>query len=937
MPDSTSSSALEHARAVAARQSFGPHFEHRATDARAVELLADRRIQLHPHAQWQLPTEMTWTEDPFSNRNWAAQLHMLRWLEPARRVALAGDEGARALWVEHARSWVEHNPPGASRSVWAWSDMVEAVRGFVLVAGLLIVDDAGWVLRALEQHGEWLEDDQHLGRANHALHQHEALFVIGTALRRDRWVALGRSRLQALLDESYDEQGVNAEGSPAYHDLNYRWWSRALRRLELEGEPPLPHAERVAAAPLALAHATRPDGEYESIGDGDGGRPRSLDHPATKYVASDGADGEPPADLVAVFDRGYVFGRSGWGETDRRLVEETFYSISFGSGRRVHGHADGGSLTYFAGGRPWVVDPGKYIYGEHPVRDLVLKRASHNVVHVPGRRHDRSCVVELVARATTSGTDHFVFEDRGYAGVVLRRSVTFDRRTEALVVVDHVEADGEIEAQQRWLFAPDVDVTLEGEDRLALTSPHGSTRMHMLAGGDVRLVRGQTEPHEGWKATGWGKAEPATQASVSRRGRRMTFAAVLVPPALSSTTVSGLDGTGLDSPEGLRLDLGVNGVVTAPPARQQHGVATDEGHAAGDEVLGTPGSGPQGSEVWPAVAGAKAAAWSATADPSVRLHAAEELRGRFGPFLTQDRDLGLRAAIADLTAAAPEDEQSGRVPLIAWSGDDAPRVRDVPLCSFAGVPRTFLPPQEPTVVTLDLGALTLPTLYSPGTSPVLTVLLHGALDRAKTTLPRFERVRTHAAFGGPVLAIGDPTLDLDRGLRLGWYLGTKPLDLPVVIAEWVRAVAEGCGARDIVVAGGSGGGFAAMHVASMLEGSTVFAVNPQTDLDGYFPRLVRPALDAVFGTGSAPRERTSVLDRVRATGASFRLFYVQNSGDRVHVERHRDPFLRELHEQRGSVEVRSVVIDSGPGHVGPKPAEYERLWRECIDMLGSSR
>ncbi|MBO0924929.1 heparinase II/III family protein [Cellulomonas sp. zg-ZUI199] len=921
---------------MAARQSFGPHFERRATDARAVELLAHRRIQLHPHAEWQLPTVMTWTEDPFTSRNWAAQLHMLRWLEPARRAALAGDETARDLWVEHARSWVEHNPPGGSPSAWAWSDMVDAVRGFVLVAGLLVVDDPGWVFDSLHQHGEWLEDERHLGRANHALHQHEALFVIGTVLGQGQWVALGRTRLEGLLEESYDEQGVNAEGSPVYHDLNYRWWSRALRRLELEGEPPLPHSERLAAAPLALAHATRPDGEYESIGDGDGGRPRGIDHPATKYVASNGADGEPPADLVAVFDRGYVFGRSGWGETDRRCVDETFYSLSFGSARRVHGHPDGGSLTYFAGGRPWLVDPGKYIYGEHAIRDLVLSRASHNVVHVPGRRYDRSSVVALVARATTADTDHFVLEDRGYTGVLLRRSVTFDRRTEALVVVDHVEADDEVEAQQRWLLAPDVDVTQEDDDCLALTSAHKSTRMHLLPGGDVLLVRGRTDPHEGWKATGWGKAEPATQVSVSRRGRRLAFAAVLVPPALASAAIEGLDEATLDAPGGLRLDLGGRAVVTTPPSRPERDAGAGAGRADPDVTPGASERLALGSEVWPAMAEAKGRAWSATADQSVRLHAADDLRRRFGSLLLHDRDLGMRAVIADLTTAPPDDESWGRPPLVAWSSGEARRVRDMPLSSYKGVPHSFVPPQEPTIVTLDLGALTLPTLYSPGDSPVLTVLLHGALDRAKTALPRFERVRTHTASGGPLLAIGDPTLDLDRTLRLGWYLGTESLDLPITLAAWVRNVAEGCGARDIVLAGGSGGGFAAIHVASLLEGSTVFAVNPQTDLNGYFPRLVRPALDAVFGTRSAPRQRTAVLERMRANDASFRLFYVQNTGDRVHVERHRDPFLRGLREHSPSVDVRSVEIDCGPGHVGPKPAEYARLWRECLDMLDSS-
>ncbi|WP_263119069.1 heparinase II/III family protein [Cellulomonas sp. RIT-PI-Y] len=904
-PVPSADDAVEHARGVAARQSFGPHFEWRRTDRATVAEVAGGRIALHPHPVWQMSGDLSWTEDPFDNRNWRAQLHMLRWLEPVRRVAAAGDPAAAALWERYARSWIAHNPPGPAAARSTWSSMVDASRALVLTAGLTVVEDPGWLLVALEEHGAWLFDEDRLGHSNHALHQHEALFVLGTALRRGEWVEAATDRLGLLFAASYDDQGINAEGSPRYHDLNFRWWSRAFERLRREGVPPLEHAARLERAPLALAHATRPDGVYESIGDGDGGRPQGIDHPATRYVVSEGSEGEPPTEVLAVYDQGYAFGRTGWGETDRGYRDETFYSVSFGRADRVHGHPDGGSLTYYAGGGSWVVDPGKYLYGTHPIRDLVESRAAHNVLHVPGRAYAVDARVRLVSATTGADEDRLVLADDGYEGVEVRRTVTFDRRTEALVVVDEVRAEAPVDVQQRWLLAPGVRATA-GADGLELA--RGDDRATLLVLGDVERidqVSGGTEPHQGWAATGWGTAEPAVQVTVTACGARSRLVSVIVPVAPGAPALPR-----------------EHWLAVADPSTVEHSTAA--GRAAGPADVGS---------LARAVRDARRSAWR-EASPDTRTAIAADLATRFSGYLGEDRDLGLRATLTDLLGsdrAGAVPFTADREPLIAWPRTDM-LVQGVPVVS-AG-PDTDFPAglQDRAVLTVEQGGLTQPFLFVPGEGSVLTVLFHGALDRTRTALPRFERVRTHERFGGPLLAVGDPTLDLDRTLRLGWYLGTGDVDLPVLLAEQISRAAAAVGARQIVLVGASGGGFAAIHVAAHLEGSAVLVINPQTDLSAYFRRLVVPATDAVFGAGSpGPPERTRVLDRLRATRAACRIVYVQNTGDRVHRDGHRDPFLAGVALAAPGVEVRSVEIDSGPGHVTPPPDVYESLWHEACE------
>src|SRR5699024_879904 len=269
-------------------------------------------------------------------------------------------------------------------------------------------------------------------------------------------------RFDQLLDQAYDDQGVNAEGAIAYHHNNFLWYERALRRLDLEGVPRPPAAARHALAPEQIAHATRPDGSFAPIGDTDGGSPRAIRSPYTQYVSSGGADGEPPADLLRIYDRGYLFARSGWGEMERNLDEETFFSVSFGRADRVHGHPDGGSLTVSADTVNWIVDPGKYQYGGGVERRHMLERSSHSLGRLEGLTPRPDAEVTLTRQLVTQRSYDFLFADTSYEGIELTRRVIYSRAGDYLVVIDHVRAPEQVTAHQRWQLGPEVTATLGG-------------------------------------------------------------------------------------------------------------------------------------------------------------------------------------------------------------------------------------------------------------------------------------------------------------------------------------------------------------------------------------------------------------------------------------------------------------------------------------------
>src|SRR5699024_7832518 len=168
-------------------------------------------------------------------------------------------------------------------------------------------------------------------------------------------------------------------------------------------------AARHALAPEEIAHATRPDGTFVGIGDTDGGGPKAVGSPFTDYVSSGGSDGEAPPDLLKIYDQGYLFARSGWGETERNYDEETFFSVSFGHSDRVHGHPDGGSLTFSANTVNWIVDPGKFQYGGGIERRYMLSRASHSLVSIDGREPKKSATVSLIRESVTERAYDLLF------------------------------------------------------------------------------------------------------------------------------------------------------------------------------------------------------------------------------------------------------------------------------------------------------------------------------------------------------------------------------------------------------------------------------------------------------------------------------------------------------------------------------------------------
>lgn len=520
---------------VSTRQQIGSWWSSSPGDLVAAKQLLDHRLVLNPHPEWKIPQHIDWDADPFGQKNWRFQFHCLKWLEPARRVAARGTdaeaEQARGLWNTVVSSWLHSNLMGDDR--FAWMDMADGVRAIELVLGAPIVADelADDLVKGIEIHVERLHDPARRAIGNHALHQLQGLFVAARFLERTELARDTAQELKEFFANEYDAEGTNQEGAVSYHDLNYFWWSVALARLESEGFELGTERTVLDSARSNIVHFVRPDGYLETIGDTSDGKELSRDgRDETEFVLSSGERGSAPQPTVIDLAAGYSLSRSSWGTEAAGFDAQTFFSLRWGNNRAVHGHDDASSVTIFAGGVPWIVDPGMYAYQSDPMRTHFLSRQAHNVV-LSTELSTRPDVPEMLWAHHDQAFDAYCVLARPYDGFTIYRTVLYARELNFFCIHDRVEVSTSVTAipefVQRWNFHPETQVE-HGRTSAILTHGKNVAVMRWLKRPHLQLRCGEREPYAGWYSPKYGEVVEgcALDARSSQRGDLSWFTVI---------------------------------------------------------------------------------------------------------------------------------------------------------------------------------------------------------------------------------------------------------------------------------------------------------------------------------------------------------------------------------------------------------------------------
>jgi hypothetical protein len=216
-------------------------------------------------------------------------------------------------------------------------------------------------------------------------------------------------------------------------------------------------------------------------------------------------------------------------------------------------------------------------------------------------------------------------------------------------------------------------------------------------------------------------------------------------------------------------------------------------------------------------------------------------------------------------------------------------------------------------LSLDVCMQDIGKLGAHGARRAILIGLSGAVaNRQGKKAPFFSGLAMARTLDLPIVAVSDPTLNLDPDVPLCWYAGNHMAPrLPEQIAEVLELVAERHGA-ELLLFGGSGGGYAALTLATLLRcRAAVLVWNPQTDIADYVPEFVVQYIQAAFPAfaheakdvlgqprGSQARALSSLLGRAGVRNdlrsaellSGVRVLYLQNQSD-WHVRQHALPYF----------------------------------------------
>ena len=448
-----------------------------------------------------------------------------------RAYAFTRDERYTKEFLNQLASWNVENPPRFGIN---WTNAMEAgIRSVNIIAAFALfrhspelTDDAiTLLLKVLLAHARFIRSNLEysaFGSSNHYLSDLIGLMAIGSAMpelkRARHWADFAQRRLAIELRRQVLDDGVNYEGSTAYHrfvlEISTMW---LLLSRSIGTTVPTDSERRLKSMFEFVRACLKPDGSAPTIGDSDDSRllrfkarePRDY-----RYLMSIGASLYPDEQFkqsarpdeemlwwlgesglrkfesVPLKDhpiRSEAFSRA---QIFIQRQDELYAAIDCGdhglNGRGSHAHSDALSLELFAYGRTFLRDPGTYVYtASESRRNLFRSTAYHNTVRIdksdisvitPGQRFSLGRNVKPRINSWESSPDRDVLdaEHHAYARlsqpVIHRRTITFDKTNGYWTVRDLFIGEGEHLFETFFNFDSGAEVTLVENNRAVASS-----------------------------------------------------------------------------------------------------------------------------------------------------------------------------------------------------------------------------------------------------------------------------------------------------------------------------------------------------------------------------------------------------------------------------------------------------------------------------------
>ncbi len=283
--------------------------------------------------------------------------------------------------LEFYKEWRRLETDGALTNVFVWNDATVSNRVLTLTYLVrsgnhaIAQEDFEDLVACLEQHGEWLLDDNNYSDNNHGVMQDRALCQLGVFLSRTDFVDKARNRIRAAFRRDFSPNGVHSENSIAYHIMMLKMYKELFAFMGESAEKAL-----IAGAETYKGLLLKPDGSYPMEGDS-----AHIQCSRTIKLYSNFCDFVSGKVIVNLTNAaGTSLPDTSAADCPYKTGGQDSVYIFFKSGYTsiTHKHLDDLSFVLSVNGEDIFVDAGKYSYDLNKYRWYFRAPCAHNTIFI---------------------------------------------------------------------------------------------------------------------------------------------------------------------------------------------------------------------------------------------------------------------------------------------------------------------------------------------------------------------------------------------------------------------------------------------------------------------------------------------------------------------------------------------------------------------------
>jgi len=221
----------------------------------------------------------------------------------------------------------------------------------------------------------------------------------------------------------------------------------------------------------------------------------------------------------------------------------------------AHGHADALSLSLFAFGKEFLIDPGTYAYHTKKAwRDYFRGTSAHNTIRVDGKDQSEPGGNFMWLHKAHAHCGEWMDDESGQMitarhdgyhqlsdPVTHERQVTFHQQLRRLVIVDRLLCRGSHSIERFWHFSEACEVSINNTD--VFVSNQGKSIIMRLSANhvnDVKVYKGSESPISGWVSRRFDDKTPTTTVveSITISGQTELASEIEFEPSLLAVKAS---------------------------------------------------------------------------------------------------------------------------------------------------------------------------------------------------------------------------------------------------------------------------------------------------------------------------------------------------------------------------------------------------------------